>query len=81
MSNSFVNSQLFSNGERKESLIKSNIHLFAYYSTILEGKITYSEWLELSPKEREYAIESLDEIREIQKETFANKQKNLKQNQ
>lgn len=70
MSNSFVNSQLFSSGERKESNIKTNIHLFSYYSSVLEGKISWSEWQELSPKQRDYAIESLDEIRKIQAETF-----------
>lgn len=72
MSSSFVNSQLFSNGLKKESYIKTNMHLFGYYSTVLEGKITYSEWMELSPKERDYAIESQEEIRKIRNEALMN---------
>ena len=72
MSSSFVNSQIFSNGQKKEGYIKNNIHFFGYYSTVLDGKITYSEWLNLSPKERDYAIESQEEIRKIKNETMAN---------
>lgn len=44
--------------------------MFSYYSSVLEGKITWTEWQSLSPKEKDYAMESLDEIRTIQKETF-----------
>ena len=72
MSNSFVNSQLFSNEYKKESYIKNNIHLFGYYSTVLEGKIIYSEWMNLTPKERDYAVESLEEIRKIKNDSMAN---------
>ena len=80
MSSFFVNSQLFSSSERKDQYIKTNHHTFAYYSTVLEGKITYTEWQELSPKEREYAIESLDEIRKIKNITFDKELENLKNN-
>lgn len=80
MSNSFVNSQLFSSSDRKESYIKTNLHTYAYYSSVLEGKISWTEWQELSPKEREYAIDCMDEIRKIQSESFKKKQEETKRN-
>ena len=66
MSSSFVNSQLFSNGTTKELKLKNNLHLFGYYSSVLDGKISYTEWKQLSPKEKELIIESQEEIRKIQ---------------
>ena len=72
MSNSFVNSQLFSNNQKKDSIIKLNFHQYGYYATVLDGKISYSEWQKLSPKEKELAIESQEDIRKIQNETFKN---------
>ncbi len=66
MSSSFVNSQLFSNGDTKELKIKNNLHLFGYYSSVLDGRMTYTEWKKLSPKEKEMVIESQEEIRKIQ---------------
>lgn len=39
--------------------------MYGYYSTFLDGRMTYTEWLDLSPKERDYAIESQEEIRKI----------------
>lgn len=44
--------------------------MFAYYSSVLEGKITWTEWQNLSPKEKDFAMESLDEIRQMQKDAF-----------
>lgn len=72
MSSSFVNSQLFSNNLKKESYIKTNFHSYGYYSSVLDGKLTYTEWMELSPKERELALESQEEIRKIQNEVIKN---------
>lgn len=66
MSNSFVNSQLFSNGESKELKIKNNLHLFGYYSSVLDGRMSYTEWNQLTPKEKEMVVESQEEIRKIQ---------------
>lgn len=70
MSNSFVSSQLFSNNVRKENYIKNNFHNYGYYSSVLDGKISYTEWMKLSPKEKELALESQEEIRKIQNETI-----------
>ena len=70
MSNSFVNSQLFSNGDTKELKIKNNLHLFGYYSSVLDGRMTYTEWKKLSPKEKEMVIESQEEIRKIQADSL-----------
>lgn len=72
MSSSFVNSQLFSNNIKKESNIKSNFHNFGYYSSVLDGKITYTEWMNLSPKEKDLAIESQEEIRKLKNEVLKN---------
>lgn len=72
MSNSFVNSQIFSNNTKKEMIIKTNFHSYGYYSTVLDGKISYSEWMKLSPKERELLTESQEEIRKIQNQVWKN---------
>ena len=66
MSSSFVNSQLFSNNQSKELKVRNNMHLFGYYSSVLDGKMTYTEWNKLTPKEKEMVIESQEEIRKIQ---------------
>ena len=66
MSSSFVNSQLFSNNQSKELKVRNNMHLFGYYSSVLDGRMTYTEWKKLSPKEKEMVIESQEEIRKIQ---------------
>lgn len=66
MSSSFVNSQLFSNNQSKELKVRNNLHLFGYYSSVLDGRMTYTEWNKLTPKEKEMVIESQEEIRKIQ---------------
>ena len=66
MSSSFVNSQLFSNNQSKELKVRNNVHLFGYYSSVLDGRMTYTEWNKLTPKEKEMVIESQEEIRKIQ---------------
>ena len=66
MSNSFVNSQLFSNNQSKELKVRNNLHLFGYYTSVLDGRMTYTEWNKLTPKEKEMVIESQEEIRKIQ---------------
>ena len=66
MSSSFVNSQLFSNNQSKELKVRNNMHLFGYYSSVLDGRMTYTEWNKLTPKEKEMVIESQEEIRKIQ---------------
>ena len=66
MSSSFVNSQLFSNNQSKELKVRNNMHLFGYYSSVLDGRMTYPEWNKLTPKEKEMVIESQEEIRKIQ---------------
>jgi hypothetical protein len=53
-------------------IIKTNFHSYGYYSTVLEGKISYSEWMKLSPKERELLTESQEEIRKIQNQVWKN---------
>ena len=63
MSSSFVNSQLFSNNQSKELKVRNNMHLFGYYSSVLDGRMTYTEWNKLTPKEKEMVIESQEEIR------------------
>ena len=66
MSSSFVNSQLFSNNHSKELKVRNNLHLFGYYTSVLDGRMTYTEWNKLTPKEKEMVIESQEEIRKIQ---------------
>ena len=66
MSSSLVNSQLFSNNQSKELKVRNNMHLFGYYSSVLDGRMTYTEWNKLTPKEKEMVIESQEEIRKIQ---------------
>lgn len=66
MSSSFVNSQLFSNNQSKELKVRNNMHLFGYYTSVLDGRMTYTEWNKLTPKEKEMVIESQEEIRKIQ---------------
>lgn len=66
MSSSFVNSQLFSNNQSKELKVRNNLHLFGYYTSVLDGRMTYTEWNKLTPKEKEMVIESQEEIRKIQ---------------
>lgn len=70
MSNSFVNSQLFSSKEKKDSHLRANFYTYGYYSSVLEGKMTYTEWKNLSPKEKDLVLESQEEIRKIQNEVW-----------
>lgn len=76
-SNFFLKYQLFISLPVKDKIQENFIYNYQFYTYILEGKISWEDWINFSPKQISLFIKTQERLRELKKEAFDQAQKGL----
>ena len=76
-SNFFLKYQLFISLPVKDKIQENFIYNYQFYTYILEGKISWEDWINFSPKQISLFIKTQERLRELKKEAFSQAQKGL----
>ena len=76
-SNFFLKYQLFISLPIKDKIQENFIYNYQFYTYVLEGKITWEDWINFSPKQISLFIKTQERLRELKKEAFSQAQKGL----
>lgn len=76
-SNFFLKYQLFISLPIKDKIQENFIYNYQFYTYVLEGKISWEDWINFSPKQIALFIKTQERLRELKKEAFSQAQKGL----
>lgn len=76
-SNFFLKYQLFISIPIKDKIQENFIYNYQFYTYVLEGKISWEDWITFSPKQISLFIKTQERLRELKKEAFNQAQKGL----
>ncbi len=76
-SNFFLKYQLFISLPVKDKIQENFIYNYQFYTYVLEGKISWEDWINFSPKQISLFIKTQERLRELKKEAFSQAQKGL----
>ena len=76
-SNFFLKYQLFISLPVKDKIQENFIYNYQFYTYVLEGKISWEDWINFSPKQISLFIKTQERLRELKKEAFSRAQKGL----
>ena len=76
-SNFFLKYQLFVCLPIKDKIQENFIYNYQFYTYVLEGKISWEDWINFSPKQIALFIKTQERLRELKKEAFSQAQKGL----
>ena len=76
-SNFFLKYQLFISLPVKDKIQENFIYNYQFYTYVLEGKISWEDWINFSPKQIALFIKTQERLRELKKEAFSLAQKGL----
>ena len=76
-SNFFLKFQLFISLPVKDKIQENFIYNYQFYTYVLEGKISWEDWINFSPKQISLFIKTQERLRELKKEAFSQAQKGL----
>ncbi len=76
-SNFFLKYQLFISLPVKDKIQENFIYNYQFYTYVLEGKISWEDWINFSPKQIALFIKTQERLRELKKEAFSQAQKGL----
>ena len=76
-SNLFLKYQLFISLPIKDKIQENFIYNYQFYTYVLEGKISWEDWINFSPKQISLFIKTQERLRELKKEAFSQAQKGL----
>ena len=76
-SNFFLKYQLFISLPVKDKIQENFIYNYQFYTYVLEGKISWGDWINFSPKQISLFIKTQERLRELKKEAFSQAQKGL----
>ena len=76
-SNFFLKYQLFISLPIKNKIQENFIYNYQFYTYVLEGKISWEDWINFSPKQISLFIKTQERLRELKKEAFSQAQKGL----
>ena len=76
-SNFFLKYQLFISLPIKDKIQENFIYNYQFYTYVLEGKISWEDWINFSPKQISLFIKTQERLRELKKEAFCQAQKGL----
>ena len=76
-SNFFLKYQLFISLPVKDKIQENFIYNYQFYTYVLEGKISWEDWVNFSPKQIALFIKTQERLRELKKEAFSQAQKGL----
>ncbi len=76
-SNFFLKYQLFISLPIKDKIQENFIYNYQFYTYVLEGKISWEDWINFSPKQISLFIKTQERLRELKKEAFSQAQKGL----
>ena len=76
-SNFFLKYQLFISLPVKDKIQENFIYNYQFYTYVLEGKISWEDWINFSPKQIALFIKTQERLRELKKEAFNQAQKGL----
>ena len=75
-SNFFLKYQLFISLPVKDKIQENYFYNFQYFSFILDGKLNWDTWVELTPKQISIFIKNQERLRELKREAFNQAQLN-----
>ena len=75
--NFFLKYQLFISLPVKDKIQENFIYNYQFYTYVLEGKISWEDWINFSPKQISLFIKTQERLRELKKEAFSQAQKGL----
>ena len=61
----------------KDKIQENFIYNYQFYTYVLEGKISWEDWINFSPKQISLFIKTQERLRELKKEAFSQAQKGL----
>ena len=76
-SNFFLKYQLFISLPIKDKIQENFIYNYQFYTYVLQGKISWEDWINFSPKQISLFIKTQERLRELKKEAFSQAQKGL----
>ena len=76
-SNFFLKYQLFISLPVKDKIQENFIYNYQFYTYFKEGKISWEDWINFSPKQISLFIKTQERLRELKKEAFSQAQKGL----
>lgn len=76
-SNFFLKYQLFISLPIKDKIQENFIYNYQFYTYVLEGKISWEDWINFSPKQISLFVKTQERLRELKKEAFNQAQKGL----
>ena len=69
-SNFFLKYQLFISLSVKEKIQENYFYNFQYFTFILDGKLTWENWIELTPKQISIFIKNQERLKALKREAF-----------
>ena len=76
-SNFFLKYQLFISLPVKDKIQENFIYNYQFYTYVLEGKISWEDWINFSPKQIALFIKTQERLKKLKKEAFSQAQKGL----
>ena len=76
-SNFFLKYQLFISLPIKDKIQENFIYNYQFYTYVLEGKISWEDWINFSPKQISLFIIPQERLSQLKKEAFSQAQKGL----